>query len=220
MELTMFQRLQELPLLQGLNMDSMSAIVSKVRLDFQQQDEEDTIALQMTHCRSLIFILRGTVRVEYIDPESRFRFTEYLDAPFVIEPQSMFGMNQKFQRSYICETSCQTMTIERSQFLNVMMDYPIVKANMLNLICNTLQRTTQKLININHQDAKSKFKQLITNYSINPHGRKQLLTTMDTLADMFCETRLNVSKMLKAYKDEGLITQERKSFTIIELDNL
>lgn len=216
----MFQRLQELPLLQGLNMDSMSDIVSKVRLDFQQQSEEETIALQMTLCRRLVFILKGKVRVEYIDPQNRFRFTEYISAPTVIEPYSMFGMNQKFQRTYICETVCQTLSIERNHFLNVMMNYPIVKTNMLNLICNTLQRTTQKLTNVNHEDAHSKFKQLIYSYSLNPHGQKNLITTMDTLAEMFSETRLNVSKMLKDLKEKGLMTQERKSFTIIELDNL
>lgn len=220
MELTMFQRLQELPLLQGLNMENMSDIVSKVRLDFQQMVEEDTIALQMTQCRRLVFILKGTVRIEYIDPQNRFRFTEYAEAPFVVEPHNMFGMNQKYQRTYICQTPCQTLTIERTQFLNVLMNYSIIKTNTLNLICNTLQRTTQKLINVDHTDAQSKFVQLIHTYSTNPHGKKNIIITMDTLAEMFCETRLNVSRMLKAYKEKGIITQERKSFTIIELDNL
>lgn len=216
----MFQRLQELPLFQGLNMDSMSEIVSKVRMDFHQQSEEDTIALQTASCRSLIFVLKGTVRVEYLDPQNRFRFTEYISAPVVIEPQSMFGMQQKYQRTYICETNCQTLTIERSQFLSVMMNYAIVKTNMLNLICNTLQRTNTKLHSISHENAESKFKQFVNMYAINPRGRKNLITTMDILAEIFCETRLNVSKMLKRFKEKGLIKQERKSFTILALENL
>ena len=220
MELTMFQRLQELPLFQGLNMNDMNEIVTKVRFDFRQLTEEDTIALQLSNCKKLIFILRGSVRVEYIDPDNRFRFTEHLSAPLVIEPQSMFGMVQKYQRTYICETDCHTLSIDRSQFLGIMMNYPIVKTNTLNLICNLLQRTTAKITRINHINAETKFKQMILFYSISPRGKKHLYATMDSLAEMFCETRLNVSRMFKKLKDKGLISQERKSFIVLDLEKL
>ncbi len=216
----MFQRLQELPLFQGLNMEDMNEIVAKVRLDFQQQPEEETIALQTNYCKKLVFVLKGTVRVEYIDPDNRFRLSEYIEAPQVLEPQSLFGMSQKYRRTYICQTVCQTLTIDRSQFLSVMMNYPIVKTNMLNLICNKLQRFEQKLMNVSHENADTKFRQLLKNYSINPRGKKQIYATMDSLADMFCETRLNVSKMLKTLNDEGLITQERKAITVLDLEKL
>lgn len=220
MELTMFQRLQELPLLQGLNMDDMSDIVAKVRLDFQQLQEEDTIAMQMSNCRQLIFVLKGTIRVEYIDSQNRFRFTEYIEAPTVIEPQNMFGMTQKYQRTYICQTDCQTLTIERSQYLGVMMNYPIVKINSLNLICNLQQRASKKIENLTYTDADTKLRQFLQLYSISPRGEKHLHVTMDTLAEMFCETRLNVSRALKRLNEQGLMIQERKSFTILALEKL
>lgn len=220
MELTMFQRLQELPLFQGLNMNDMNEIVTKVKVDFQQLSEEETIALQTSYCKKLIFVLKGTVRVEYIDPKNRFRFAEFLEAPLVLEPQSMFGMSQKYKRTYICETACQTLTIDRGQFLGVMMNYPIVKANMLNLICNKLQRCDSKIAELTHENAYAKFRQLLEFYSLRPRGKKHLYATMEQLADMFCETRLNVSKMLKSLKDNGLIKQERKTFTIIDLEKL
>lgn len=220
MELTMFPKLQELPLFQGLNMNDMSEIVTKVRLDFKQLSEEETIALQSSYCKKMVFVLKGKIRVEYIDPSNRFRFSEYIDAPTVIEPQNLFGMSQKYKRTYICQTPCQTLTIDRNQFLGVMMNYPIVKANMLNYICNKLQRTEQKIVEISHADAESKFRQLIHNYSINPRGKKHLYATMDALAEMFCETRLNVSKMLKTFKEQGLIAQERKAFTILDIDKI
>ncbi len=220
MELTMFQRLQELPLFQGLNMDDMSDIVTKVRLDFQQHSEEETIALQMSSCKNLIFILRGTVRVEYIDPDSRFRFSEHISAPTVLEPQSMFGMIQKYQRTYIADTPCHTLTISRGQFLSIMMNNPIVKTNMLNLVCSNLQRNVSRVVNISHENADVKFRQLIHNYSINPRGEKNLYATMEQLAEMFCETRLNVSKVLKKLKEEGKIVQERKSFTILAAEDI
>lgn len=220
MELTMFQRLQELPLFQGLNMNDMSEIVEKVRFDFQQFGDDEVIALQNTRCKQLIFILKGNVRVEYIDPNNRFRFNEHLEAPIVLEPQSMFGMTQNYQRSYICENDCQTLSIERAQFLSVMMNYPIVKLNALNLMCNLLQRSNKKLENISHKDAHSKLIQFLHIYSTTQKGQKELLTTMDTLAEMFEETRLNVSRALKQLNEEGLITQGRKSFTILALENL
>lgn len=216
----MYQRLQELPLFQGLNMSDMNEIVAKVRFDFQQLPDEETIALQTSYCKKLIFILKGQVRVEYIDPDNRFRFSEHIEAPAVLEPQNLFGMSQRYQRTYICESACHTLTIDRSQFLGVMMNYPIIKANMLNFICNRLQRANLKIVRFSHENAESKFRQLIHNYSINPRGKKHIYATMDSLAEMFCETRLNVSKMLRMLKEQGIITQERKSFTILDIDKI
>lgn len=216
----MFQRLQELPLFQGLNMTDMNEIVSKVRMDFQQFSEEETLALQGAHCRQLIFVLKGSVRVEYVDAENRFRFIEYLNPPLLIEPQNLFGMWQKYKRSYLCETPCQTLTIERSQFLSIMMNFPIVKANMLNHICNLLQHSQKNLENISHKDADIKFRQFVRNMSLTPLGKKHLYSTMETLSDIFCETRLNVSKVLKNLKEQELITQERKAYTILDITKL
>lgn len=216
----MYQRLQELPLFQGLNMHDMDEIVSKVRFDFQQLPEEETIALQTSYCKKLVFVLKGKVRVEYIDPANRFRFTEYVDAPTVLEPQNLFGMTQRYQRTYICQEMCHTLTIDRNQFLGVMMNYAIIKTNMLNFICNRLQRTTAKLVNISHENADTKFRQLILNYSTTPRGTKHLYATMDSLAEMFCETRLNVSRVLKSLKEQGIISQGRKSFTILDIDRI
>ena len=220
MELTMFQRLQELPLLQGLSTDELNEIVTKVRLDFQQQEKGETIASQMSSCKQLVFVLKGTMRVEFVDSKKQFRFCEYLEAPLIIEPYSLFGLNQKYRRTYTCQTDCQTLAISRSQFLGIMLDHHIVKTNTLNLICNELQHLASKLEGVSHADIYTKFRQLVLNRSLYPRGSKQIFATMDTLADMLDETRLNVSRLLKSLNQQGLLIQERKFFTIPDVSKL
>ena len=216
----MFQRLQELPLFQGLNLDDVSEIVAKVRFDFQQLSDNEEIVGQDSSCKQLIFVLKGDVNVEYIDPDRRYRFTEKVSAPIAIEPQNMFGMTQKYQRTYTCISSCQTLTIERAQFLSVMMNYPIVKINALNMVCNLLQRANKRLDTISHESADVKLVQFLRNNSLYPKGEKQLYTTMESLAEIFSETRLNVSRALKRLNQKGLMKQERKAFTILAIENL
>jgi len=214
----MFQKLQQLPLLQGLSNSEIQDLVSIVRLEFLQVEMEDIIAEQNDACNKIVFVLNGTVRAEYHEPAGLYIFSETLEGPTVIEPYSMFGMVQRYTRSYICQTECSIITIERKQFIKVMMNNNIIKANMLNLICNTLQQMEKKLHMTYSQDPICKVAHFFHTCCMTAKGSKHIYIKMETLADIIGETRLNVSKALKQFREEGLVTAERKSFTITNMN--
>ncbi|MCQ2213874.1 MAG: Crp/Fnr family transcriptional regulator [Bacteroidaceae bacterium] len=220
MELTMFQKLQQLPLLQGLNNSELQDLVSIVRLEFQQKEQEDIIAEQNDSCQRITFLLSGSVRAEFHEPSGQYIFSEIIDSPSVIEPYSMFGMVQRYTRSYICHTECSTITIERKQFINIMMNNHIIKANMLNLICNSLQQMEKKLHLIYDQDTTTKVAYFFYTCALTNKGQKHIYIKMETLADIIGETRLNVSRSLKTFREAGLLTSVRKSFTITDMNEL
>ena len=61
MELTMFERLLQLPLFQGLTIQELSDVLAHVRLNFVNYHAGDEIVAQDEPCRSLIYIINGDV---------------------------------------------------------------------------------------------------------------------------------------------------------------
>jgi len=220
MELTMFEKLQELPLLQGMSTKDIEDFVFKVQLDFQKHTIGDLVAAQGELCRKVIFILGGTLSIQYRDPEDNIVVTEEVKAPYAIEPFSMFGMTQRYTRSYTFESDGSTLTIPKQVFLNTLMDWPIIRTNMLNMVCYKMQQSTSKLMQPEPEDVRTKVTNFLRNFCIHPRGRKEYKMKIVTLAEMICETRLNVSKALKELSDEGIITQHRLGFIVKDIQQL
>ena len=75
MELTMFERLLQLPLFQGLTTREIAEVMAHVRLDFVNYHSGDEIVMQGERCRGLIYIIQGEVVAEFRDTDNRFCLT-------------------------------------------------------------------------------------------------------------------------------------------------
>lgn len=214
----MYERLLQLPLLQGMSTQDLENLVYKVQLDFNQHISGELIAGQEECCNKLIFIISGSLEVQYRDPNDDIIVTEYIDAPFVIEPYSMFGMSQKFTRDYyFLPMGGSSLTIPKSTFLNTFMNFTIIKQNMLNMLCHKAQQATKRLMLKEPPTVKEKIQNFILYHCINDKGTKHVKIKMDTLADMIGETRLNVSNTLREFSNNKLIQQNRNIFTIQDM---
>lgn len=91
---TMFDTLLQLPLLQGLAPEDFTSILEKVKLHFVKLKAGETIARANTPCSELIFLLNGEVSVTTASADGIYSLTEFAQAPYLIEPQSLFGMHR------------------------------------------------------------------------------------------------------------------------------
>ena len=146
MELTMFERMLQLPLLQGLTPQEMSEVMAHVRLDFVNYQSGDEIAMQDAPCRNLIYVINGELMEEYRDPQYRFTLKEDLPQVKVIEPYNMFGMFQKYSRTYLFKTDGITLNIDKQVMLTRLMANTIVKINLLNITCNRYQLFDEEIV--------------------------------------------------------------------------
>ena len=217
MSLTMFERLQQLPLLQGMSNNDIESFVFKVQLDFQQHIAGEHMAEQDENCKKLIYVINGELKTIFRDPCNNIVVTEYIKAPIAIEPYSMFGMRQRYTRDYVFETDGSTLVIPKNVFLNTLMDYPIIKTNMLNLVCNKMQQANNQLMLSEPASIKNKIIRLVRGYCLNDIGEKVIKIKMETMANIIGETRLNVSNTLKQLNNEGLISQQRNAFTVFDM---
>lgn len=220
MELTMFERMLQLPLLQGLTAQEMSEVMSHVRLDFVNYQSGDEIVMQDAPCRNLIYIISGELMAEYRDPQYRFTLTEYLPQVKVLEPYNMFGMYQKYSRTYQFKDDGITLNIDKQVVLKRLMANTIVKINLMNITCNRYQQTLRILCDTPENTVKDKIVKFLLSYSSVPKGAKELKIKMVNLADILHETRLKVSQTLNDMEREGMLTLQRGYIAIPEIQDL
>lgn len=130
MELTMYDKLLQLPLFQGMSKFDFTDILEKVKIHFNKYEPGSCLVRQDTPCNQLIFVLDGEVQIESNDKTHKYTLWENFKSPNVIEPYSLFGMRPYFTASYTAVTEVNTLNIDKSYILNELCRYEVFNLNL------------------------------------------------------------------------------------------
>lgn len=217
----MFEKLQELPLLMGLSKGELMSIVERVKFDFHKHAEGTTLVSQGERCDRIVYVLSGTVCADLQDAHRGFLLSETTDGvPMVLEPQNLWGMKQRFARTYSLVTEGSTCSIDKRQLSSLISNYELVKTNVLSLVCNKLQGVTSQLCEPWPDTTEGRIVRFIRNLALTDTGRKVLHIKMQTLAELTCDTRLNVSQALNRWQRDGLVSIRRGVIEIYQFEDL
>lgn len=217
---TMFDTLLQLPLFQGLCHEDFTSILDKVKLHFIKHKAGETIIKSGSPCKQLCFLLKGEISVVTHAKDNLFTMIEQTEAPYLIEPQSLFGMNTNYASSYVAYTEVHTVCISKTFVLNNLFRYDIFRLNYMNIISNRAQTLYAHIWEEPVTDLRGKTIRFFLSHCEKPQGEKIFKVKMDDLAHCLDDTRLNVSKTLNELQDSGLIELHRKEILIPDAQKL
>lgn len=77
-------------------------------------------------CDQLLFLLKGRLSSVTVSEDDTLTVIEYFEAPAVLEPYSMFGMNTRYISSYIpYNEEAQMVSISKSFVMGELFKYDI-----------------------------------------------------------------------------------------------
>ena len=217
---TMFDTLLQLPLFQGLCHEDFTSILDKVKLHFIKHKAGETIIENGSPCKQLRFLLKGKVSIVTTSKENIYTVIEQMEAPYLIEPQSLFGMNTNYASSYIAHTEAHTISISKAFVLSDLFNYDIFRLNYMNIVSNRAQNLYSRLWEEPTIDLKEKISRFFLLHCEKTQGEKIFKVKMDDLARYLDDTRLNTSKALNELQDKGLIELRRKEILIPDAQKL
>ena len=220
MTITMYDKLLQLPLFQGMCTEDFTNILEKVKLHFHKYAPGKTLISKNDKCNQLIFILSGQVQCETSDKEQTYTLIEACDTPNVIEPHSLFGVNTHFNATYRAVDEVQTMSIDKSYILSQLTQYEIFNLNLLNILSNRAQVAYSKLWDTHPGGTCEKIIHFLHARCATLMGEKKLYIRMDDLATLIDDTRINVSKTLNQLQKENLVKLSRKCILFKDLNLL
>lgn len=221
MERTMYDNLLQLPLFQGLSKDDLTTIIEKVKFHFVTYREEQTIAQQGDSCQQLTFVLGGEIMAYTTNETHGYTLSETIGAPHIIEPHSLFGMRPHFSATYRAKADAQILSIDKAYIFSELDKYKIFHLNYFNLLSNRNQVLQQRIWDGHiNGSVENKFINFVQCRCQRPYGEKTLKITMEELATLIDETRINVSRVLNEWQKQGLLQLKRKEIYIPALECL
>jgi cAMP-binding proteins - catabolite gene activator and regulatory subunit of cAMP-dependent protein kinases len=217
---TMYDTLLQLPLFQGLAQEDFTCILGKVKLHFTKHKAGEILAKKDTACRQLIFILNGEIASSTSSNDNSYSIMEFFQAPYLIEPQSLFGMNTSYVSTYIAQTEVHTVTISKTFVMSDLFRYEIFRLNYMNIISNGAQTNYNRLWNKAIGNPETRIADFILSHIERLSGKKILKIKMEVLADILNDTRLSISKALNGMQEKGLLTLHRGEIVIPNVEKL
>lgn len=220
METNFFDRLLELPLFQGIGRDEFWEIVEKARFDFRKFPAGSSIAEQDALCGSLHFVIHGEVRSQRRSDDHRYVFSEWLHAPLVLQPASLFGLTTRYTRDYLADGPVELFEVDKRTVRDVLFEYTTFRFNYLNLLSFQAQQMQRRAWRPLSPDLTCRFIDFLAARCERPAGRKELKVKMEHLADELDATRLNVSRMLNGLRRRGFVELRRERVVIPAFQDL
>lgn len=218
--LQLYDKLIELPLFIGISTDELSDIVGQTKFGFHKLAVDRPLVSTDDKCTQLFFLMSGTLRVVSYADNYRYRIEEELSAPAVIQPEHLFGLQQRYTKDFIAHTDCSLLSLDKAEVLRLVDSYLIFRLNLLNSISMQAQRMSRIPWRQQSSDIRQQFVNFLRLRCLTQAGCKVLRIRMEELAKELHQSRLNVSRMLNALQNEGLLTMSRGIIIVPQLETL
>lgn len=218
--LNIYDTLLGLPLFQGLSQSSLAQVVGHTKFDFLRHPADTPVLSAYAPCDSMIFLIKGELSAITYSDDRSYHVEEYEHAPYLIEPERLFGLSQHYGRSYISKTSVDLLRISKAEAIGLAAHFYVFRINLLNILTTQNQRMLRQPWRIHPPTCRDKIVRFLADHCLRPAGHKIFHIGMQQLATSIGESRLNVSRALHAMEREGLMTMRRNVIEIEALEQL
>ncbi|MBP5356237.1 MAG: Crp/Fnr family transcriptional regulator [Prevotella sp.] len=215
-----FEKLLMLPLFQGMSSSEITSVAGKTKFAFHRVAKGKKVVSEGDPCQNLLFLLEGSLQVTSRADDNSYSMVEELAAPDVIQPERIFGLTQRYSKTFVALTECRLVSVSKAEMLRLSEEHMIFQLNLLNIISTQSQRITHQPWRVRPQGIRNKIIRFVETHSMRPAGEKTLNIKMETLATHIAESRLNVSRELNAMQQEGLISITRGIIRVPALEKL
>lgn len=220
MDYSMYDTLLQLPLFRGIAEQDFNNVLQKVKLEFRRYDEGTSIVSAGDECDSFVFLISGKLLSSKYSEEGNFTFEEVIDAPYLLEPYSMFGISAKYTRSYSSLSNTSILRINKQYIYSEFHKYNICRMNLLNMLSSRVQNLDKFIWSRREFTLPERMTRFIQGLSEVPSGEKRLQIKMNDFAILVDTTRINVSRELNRLNAEGKVELRRKAIIIPALEKL
>lgn len=201
--------IKHLPLFIGLSNKELDEISRQVSFTMHHHKKGSVIVRSGKACTTLVTIINGQTECETISDDNSYRLEETIQAIYVIEPDKLFGLEQRYRSSFRALTPCETLEISKDNLHELIGKYLIVRLNYLNIICRNAQKLEHNPWKAQSQDLKKIIAAFIKNRVHHPAGSKRLYIKMTDLAKELNTSRWAVSIALNEMAEEERIILKR-----------
>ena len=216
-----YELLTKLPLLQGISGKELAHIENMTGMEINEVPAmKRPLIRQNDPCTHLVFLTTGKMMREYPSHDGRFQTKSVLQAPTLLEPYNLYGLNCKFRCSYTPLENVSVITVKKTDVQQHLMKTEIFRINYFNLLSAIIHKKDTLLRPCRHLTVKEKILQFILKLFPDCESQAEIAIKMTDLAEYIDETRLNTSRALNQLEKAGLMELKRSLIVIPDIKKI
>lgn len=215
-----YDRLLQFTLFQGMSHADLMQVAGYTKLGFSKIAAGKRLVKEGDDCTHLVFLTSGSLRVETESDDHQFRVLETVYAPYIVQPEYLFGFSQRYTSTFKADAPCNLISIDKQEVLLLLETQLVFRLNMLNLIATETQRMRHHAWRTVPQSLRERVIRFFFAHCTYPAGAKTFLILMRRMADELNASRLDISRVLNEMQDERLLTLHRGRIEIPMLEQL
>ena len=220
LNLQLYDHLLRFQLFQGLSRAELLQMAGNTKFGFLKETTGKVLVTEGEPCQQLYFLVSGRLSLSTRSNDGGYEMTEQLSAPWLLQPDALFGVQPRYSSTYSTDSACQFITLSKDEVLRLLNDFLIIRLNFLNMLSTIVQRRTRQQWRNAPTSLRERFVRFVLDHSFYPAGPKQLRILMVRLAAELGDSRLDVSRMLNQLQSEGLLQLHRGRIDIVSLERL
>lgn len=219
-DLRLYDSLLRFSLFQGLSRAELLQLAGQTKFGFQKLEAGKTVVREGDSCHQLLFLVNGSLSVSTASDDRRYTIIEQLSAPWLLQPESIFGAHPQYASTVVTLTESHFITLSKDEVLRLLDDFLIIRLNLLNLLATQSQRRGRWPWRKAPLTLRQRIVRFFLDHSVYPAGPKEFRILMNQLAQEVNDSRLDVSRVLNAMQTEGLLHLHRGVIEIPLLERL
>lgn len=218
--LQLYDQLLQYSLFLGMSHADLMQLVGNTRFDFCRSEPGKMVAQEGEVCNRLVFLMKGKMSVQGFSDNRSWSVVEELSAPWIVEPESLFGLSNRYSKSYATLTECHFLFLSKDEVLRLLDDFLTFRLNYFNLLSTSSQQRGRRFWRNAPHTLEERIAHFFIDHCLYPAGKKEFRILMKQLADLLNDSRLDVSVALNNMQQSGLLKLSRGRIVIPLLERL
>lgn len=227
-----YSQLASIPLFMGISGDDLAVILDRVELLDINLRPGEVFVSSGDVCQCMAIVREGMVRrqTEYYrgtfinsrkqETEIRYQIEELLKPGFILEPEILYGLENRHRNSWMAETSCQLTLIGKEDIRQTLMYVPVWRINLLNLLCTQLQRCQESVLHSVSPDEVTRTLQFFLNHATLGGESLETDITLEQMGYCLGISRRTMSSVITELEDQGLVRKSRQRIIVPDIGRL
>ncbi len=160
-----FDKLLHLPLFQGVSHERLQETVEKVPFHFLKFRKGEKILSCGDECTHVRFIVSGRVKLEYESKVLKFKISHELEAPEVIAPDYLFGLDTHYPFSVRAMDNCGLLQLTKQDYVTMLRTDNVFLFNILNYLSRNSQTRKSQLLNLGNASVQERLVMLMSAFT-------------------------------------------------------
>lgn len=215
-----YDQLLRFSLFQGMSHADLMEVVTHTKLGFLKLSTGKYLVKEGDSCTHLSFLTHGSLLCETVSDNGACKVVEYIKAPYIVQPDRLFGLSQRYTSTFKAHSHCNFITIDKQEVLLLLETQLVFRLNLLNIMATESQRLHRRA----WRSAPANLRERLVRYFFSrcnyPAGAKTFYVLMKQIANDLNDSRLDISRALNDMQRDQQLTLHRGRIEIPLLERL